>query len=158
MGHSGMQHATLALLLEPDYLWLGCKKRGFGKGKLNGFGGKQEGNETIEEAMLRELMAEAHVQAIRYEKVGELTYRFEHEPSWNQVVHIYRVSEWQGVPKESEEMTCEKFPLTAIPYDRMWDNDKQWLPHVLAGKKVKGAVVHTDKTTVDAKIDIVDHF
>eukprot|EP00056_Hartaetosiga_gracilis_P017259 m.6783 g.6783 ORF g.6783 m.6783 type:complete len:151 (-) comp5533_c0_seq1:454-906(-) len=34
---------------------LGMKKRGFGKGKFNGFGGKLEKGETVEEAAVREL-------------------------------------------------------------------------------------------------------
>jgi 8-oxo-dGTP diphosphatase / 2-hydroxy-dATP diphosphatase len=32
---------------------LGLKKKGFGKGKWNGFGGKVEKNETILEAAIR---------------------------------------------------------------------------------------------------------
>jgi 8-oxo-dGTP diphosphatase/2-hydroxy-dATP diphosphatase len=38
---------------------LGMKKRGFGMGKWNGFGGKVEPAETVEDAALRELEEEA---------------------------------------------------------------------------------------------------
>ena len=40
---------------------LGMKKRGFGQGKYNGFGGKLEPNETVEEAAVRELEEESGV-------------------------------------------------------------------------------------------------
>jgi ADP-ribose pyrophosphatase YjhB (NUDIX family) len=148
----------LCLLKKDGMLWLGQKKQGFGQGKFNGFGGKQKEGETIEQTAVRELTEETSVVPTNMHKAAEMTYRFEHEPSWNQVVHVYIVTDWTGTPTESEEMTCEKFPVASIPYDKMWDNDKHWLPQVLDGKKVKGAFIHTDKTTVDAKIDVVDHF
>ena len=44
-------------------LLLGRKKRGFGEGKWNGFGGKLEPGETVEEAAVRELQEESGVTA-----------------------------------------------------------------------------------------------
>jgi 8-oxo-dGTP diphosphatase/2-hydroxy-dATP diphosphatase len=44
---------TLAFLLERNRVLLGFKKRGFGMGKWNGFGGKVESGETIECAAKR---------------------------------------------------------------------------------------------------------
>jgi uncharacterized protein YaaQ len=51
------KHLTLLLLhdADNDRLLLGLKKRGFGAGKLNGFGGKIEKGETILAAALREM-------------------------------------------------------------------------------------------------------
>lgn len=49
----------LTLLLLKDVaenkVLLGYKKRGFGEGKWNGFGGKLEPGETVAEAALREM-------------------------------------------------------------------------------------------------------
>lgn len=39
---------TLVLVVQPGKVLLGMKKRGFGAGKWNGFGGKVEPGETIE--------------------------------------------------------------------------------------------------------------
>ena len=39
------------------------KKRGFGEGKYNGFGGKIKDKETIEAAAIRELYEETEVKA-----------------------------------------------------------------------------------------------
>ena len=49
---------TLVLLREANRVLLGMKKRGFGVGKWNGFGGKLEQGETVLEAAAREVREE----------------------------------------------------------------------------------------------------
>lgn len=44
---------TLVMVTRPNQVLLGMKKRGFGEGKWNGFGGKVEKGETIFEAAQR---------------------------------------------------------------------------------------------------------
>ncbi|XP_054107165.1 oxidized purine nucleoside triphosphate hydrolase isoform X1 [Callithrix jacchus] len=44
---------TLVLVLQPQRILLGMKKRGFGAGRWNGFGGKVQEGETIEEGAKR---------------------------------------------------------------------------------------------------------
>ena len=44
---------TNAFIIEPERILLGMKKRGFGAGWWNGFGGKVQSGETIEEAARR---------------------------------------------------------------------------------------------------------
>ena len=44
---------TLAFVTQKDKVLLGLKKKGFGMGRWNGFGGKVEKGETIEEAAKR---------------------------------------------------------------------------------------------------------
>lgn len=44
---------TLVLVVQPGRVLLGMKKRGFGAGKWNGFGGKVQPGETIEQAAHR---------------------------------------------------------------------------------------------------------
>ena len=44
---------TLVMVVQPGKVLLGMKKRGFGEGKWNGFGGKVQSGETIEEAARR---------------------------------------------------------------------------------------------------------
>ncbi len=153
-----MRNATLALLVKDNKICLGIKKRKLGKGKYNGFGGMQEDGETIEQAAVRELQEEACVRALKYKKVGELSFFFNAQPEWNQVMHIYLVTHWEGEPKETEEMTAEWFHLDSIPYDLMWDDDKYWLPHILSGKKVKGDVVLDKDTVVKHSIKLVNGF
>lgn len=44
---------TLTMILKNDEVLLGMKNRGIGEGKWNGFGGKVEANETIDDAAKR---------------------------------------------------------------------------------------------------------
>lgn len=46
---------TLVLIVQPGRVLLGMKKRGFGAGKWNGFGGKVQPEETIEDAARRQV-------------------------------------------------------------------------------------------------------
>lgn len=44
---------TLLFVCEPGRVLLGMKKRGFGIGRWNGFGGKVQEGETVEEGAIR---------------------------------------------------------------------------------------------------------
>lgn len=44
---------TLAMVRKTNAILLGLKKRGFGEGKWNGFGGKVEKDETVTEGAVR---------------------------------------------------------------------------------------------------------
>ncbi len=140
-----MKQATLCFLVDSagEKLLLGMKKRGFGAGKYNGYGGKPNDGESIEETAVRELYEEAGVTVRRedLEKVAELDFTFTYRAEWNQLVHVYVARVWEGHPAETEEMTAEWFPFLELPYHKMWNDDSIWLPLVLAGKKVKGSFV-----------------
>src|SRR3989344_2329360 len=135
-----MQEVTLCLLLKQDKILLGIKKRGFGVGKWNGFGGKLENNETVEENVAREPGEEIGVlvDTDTMKKVGRLDFHFKDKPEWNQKMHIFLVKNWEREPMESEEMKPRWFDVKNIPFDKMWLDDKYWLPTVLAGKKIEG--------------------
>lgn len=50
-----LKQYTLFFALQQGKILLGNKKRGFAKGKWNGFGGKVESTESVLEACLREV-------------------------------------------------------------------------------------------------------
>lgn len=129
---------TLSLLKKDNKILLAMKKRGFGKGKYNGVGGKLKNNETAEEAMLRETQEEINVIPTKYEKVGILEFDEYYEgEKLNLIFYLYMVYEWKGSISESEEMAPFWFGIDEIPYDKMFIDDKYWLPLVLEGKKIK---------------------
>jgi 8-oxo-dGTP diphosphatase len=137
-----MIEATLCFLLDgrpPKRILLGRKKRGFGKGKLNGFGGKVRAGETTAETMVREVAEEAGVtvslDALR--PAGTVTFVFPYKPAFDHHVHVFLTDAWSGEIRESHEMEPFWFPIDAIPYDRMWNDDRYWLPRVLAGKRIR---------------------
>src|SRR3989338_1113143 len=135
-----MKLVTLCLLIKDNKVLLAMKKRGFGTGKINVIGGKVEEGETIEAAASREVGEEIGVviDPAKMEKVGNVKFYFRDKPEWDQDMHVFLVKDWQGEPKESEEMIPKWYSHGDIPFDVMWADDKHWLPIVLAGKKVEG--------------------
>ena len=47
---------------------------------------------------------------------------------------------WSGAPAVSDEMEPRWFSPDALPFDRMWQADCQWLPLILKGKKIRGVI------------------
>lgn len=129
---------TLCLLKRNNQVLLAQKNKNFGAGKYNGIGGKIKDNETIEEAMIRETQEEINVTPIKYEKFGLIEFdEYYNGNKQNIIVHFYMVDDWLGTPCESEEMVNLKwFDVNNIPYEKMFPDDKYWLPLVLAGKKI----------------------
>lgn len=128
---------TLCLLHTDTHVLLGMKKRGFGAGRWNGFGGKVEPGETIEEAARREMQEEAGVLVPEIEKAGILHFAFEGSPELLEV-HIFRARSYEGEPTESEEMRPQWFLQDEIPFPDMWPDDAHWLPTFFKGVKFRG--------------------
>lgn len=114
------------------------KKRGFGAGKWNGAGGKQEEGETMEETAVRETTEEMLVVPTSMRKAAVLNFHF---PEENILTHVFLVDEWKGTPKETEEMNPRWFEIGKIPYSSMWEDDIHWLPKILEGKSIEGDFV-----------------
>ncbi len=129
---------TLCILHQKNRVLLGMKKRGFGEGKWNGFGGKVEEGETIEEATIRETEEEAGVTVANLKAHGVLEFRFLEKPDEILEVHIFGTRDYTGTPTESEEMRPVWYKVDDIPYDDMWPDDIYWLPELLKGKCFEG--------------------
>ncbi|MCX6765358.1 MAG: NUDIX domain-containing protein [Candidatus Moranbacteria bacterium] len=71
---------TLCVVHQGDQILLGMKKRGFGKGYWNGFGGKVHSGESIEETAMREIKEEVGIVPESLEKHGILNFEFEGNP------------------------------------------------------------------------------
>ncbi len=128
---------TLTLALRNGQILLGMKKRGFGAGRWNGFGGKVEENETIEAAARRETKEECGIGITAMEEVGLHEFEFEKERGTILEVHVFNITGYTGEPVETEEMRPQWFPVGAIPYAEMWPDDRYWLPLFLEGKKFR---------------------
>jgi 8-oxo-dGTP diphosphatase / 2-hydroxy-dATP diphosphatase len=135
---------TLCLVQKSNQILLGMKKRGFGAGHFNGFGGKVEMNETIEAGAARELYEEAGITALHKHKIGQLTFTFREEPGLELEMHIFKVTEFEGVPIESDEMCPQWFAVCDIPYTKMWSSDVAWFPLYLKDQRFCGSF-HFDK-------------
>lgn len=122
---------------------LGMKKTGFGRGKYNGFGGKLQAGESVAAAAVRELWEESGLQAAAGDllPVGSLDFIFPAQPELDHDVHIFLLRNWQNEPQETEEMRPVWVTAAEVPYAEMWQDDRHWLPQVLAGQTVRGRVV-----------------
>jgi 8-oxo-dGTP diphosphatase len=117
---------------------LGYKKTGLGTGKVVGLGGHVEPGETPAEAAAREVKEESGlcVTPGSLAQAAYVTFRFPAHPSWDMEVTIFTTADWTGEPAESEEIRPQWFPVTALPFDRMWQDAALWLPRVLAGERL----------------------
>jgi len=142
---------TLCIVHQHPKVLLGMKKRGHGEGKWNGFGGKVEKGEMIEEAARREMKEESGVEIKEMDKLGIVEFVYQ-DGSGNMEVHIFRAKEFKGSPVESEEMKPKWFNVNELPFDQMWPDDKYWFPLFLKGKIFEGKFLFNEAN------EIVDYF
>ena len=130
------EKATLLFVIRDGQILLIHKKRGLGHGKINGPGGRLEPGETPLEAAIREVQEEVGmtIPKTALHAVGEITFRFPFMEAFNHFVHVFVATAWEGDPIETDEMLPNWFPVNAIPFNRMWQDDIYWLPIVLEGK------------------------
>ena len=128
---------TLCIIHRHPNVLLGMKKRGFGAGRWNGFGGKVAPEETIEGAAKREMREEAGIEVNNLSKVGIIEFAFKNDSEILEV-HIFKSDDFSGEPVESEEMKPQWFHVDEIPFEEMWPDDIHWMPLFLSNKKFRG--------------------
>ncbi len=141
-----MKQTNICFLLKDGWVLLGMKKRGFGMGKWNGFGGKVKDDEDVKIAVIREIKEEVGVDVAidDLKEMGTLDFRFQAAPDWDNFCHIFIATAWSGEPSESEEMRPQWYGMDKLPFDSMWVDDPYWVPLVLSGKKIKGRFLFDD--------------
>lgn len=138
---------TLCLIYKNNQLLLGMKKRGFGQGRWNGFGGKMLDSESIKEAAIREIKEEVGLTPLNIKRRGILNFHFEGNPEILEV-HIFSATDFKGQLIETEEMKPKWFNQEEIPYATMWPDDQYWLPLLLEGKNFRGDFYFRDSNTL----------
>ncbi|ELY66052.1 8-oxo-dGTP diphosphatase [Natronococcus jeotgali] len=132
------------------------KRRGLGEGWYNGPGGKLEAGETPRECAVRETREEVglEIDPADLEKAAELDFRLDGER--HTLCHVFRTRTFAGEPRPSPEARPEWVAVEAVPYDRMWEDDRLWLPAVLAGETVAGEFRFVGGEPLD-EADFADH-
>ncbi|EEH54149.1 uncharacterized protein MICPUCDRAFT_51290 [Micromonas pusilla CCMP1545] len=130
---------TLLVVVSDGNVLLGEKKRGFGAGLWNGFGGKVDLgiDASVEHAALRELREECGIDALDATRRGVLTFHYADAPNPMET-HVFHASAFEGTVAESDEMRPAWFPEDAIPLEKMWPDDEHWYPAFLRGEKFVG--------------------
>ena len=144
--------ATLLFVIRDGEVLLIRKQRGLGAGKINGPGGKVDPGESPLEAAVRETQEELLITATEVVAAGELRFQFVDGTALH--CDVFRASGFQGEPTETDEAVPLWFPIDAVPYDEMWDDDRLWFPHLFAGRWFDGrCVFDDDERLLDAVID-----
>ncbi len=138
---------TLTVICDNNKVLLGMKKRGYAAGRWNGFGGKLNEGESIEDGMVRELFEESGLKSISHTKRGILTFESDTEDYISEV-HIYKINDYEGDLVETEEMSPRWFDIDQIPYSEMWPDDEYWLPLLIEGKTVRGKFNFADDSSI----------
>jgi ADP-ribose pyrophosphatase YjhB (NUDIX family) len=131
-----MKKTTLIFCVKGDQVLLAMKKRGFGSGKWNGYGGKVEETENISFAAVRELKEESHLTAEEKDLQQVAIVNFYFEDEHKSECHVFILNNWKGDAEETEEMKPEWFLKTELPFKDMWVADIKWLPIVLENKHI----------------------
>jgi 8-oxo-dGTP diphosphatase len=139
--------ATLLFVVDGDRVLLIEKKRGLGAGKVNAPGGRTEGTESIRECAIREVEEELRVTPTGVEEMGEL--RFQFQDGYALHATVFRASGLVGTPTETAEAKPLWVTKDTIPFDRMWADDRLWIPKMLAGEPFSGRFVFDGDTMVD---------
>ncbi|MFC4993457.1 8-oxo-dGTP diphosphatase [Rubritalea tangerina] len=128
--------ATLMFIKRGGEVLLIEKLTGIGQGKVNGPGGKIDPGETAEEAIVRECQEELHITPKGAVKMGELHFAMSDIPDIH--CHVFMATEFEGTPTATREANPMWTAIEAIPYDRMWEDDRHWLPQMLEGQVFTG--------------------
>ena len=133
-----VKKTCLCFVLDEDAgrVLLIAKKRGMGAGKWNGPGGKLEAGEGAAAAAVRETREETGISPVDPAAVGLLEFRFaDGSACWDNSCSIFRATRHSGeLGPENDECAPAWVPLAEIPYDLMWEDDRSWLPSLLAGR------------------------
>ena len=145
--------ATLVFVIRGRRILLIHKKRGLGAGKVNGPGGRLEPGESFEACAVREVREELGVTPLRLVRLGQHAFQFVN--GYSTFVRVYRAADLEGAPVETDEAEPLWCDLDAIPFDRMWEDDRHWLPLLIAGRRFGGRWIFDGDRMLDHTLDVL---
>lgn len=146
------ENAVLCFLHDDHKILMIHKKTGLGSGKINGPGGRIESGETPEQAAVRETREETGITPSVLEQKADLAFIF--TDGYSLFVSIFLAHGWTGTMTETREAKPFWCPIEAIPYEKMWEDDPLWLPHVLKGKYVSGRFIFEEDKMLSHTLSI----
>ncbi len=118
--------------------------------KWMGVGGHIEEDESIDDAILREVKEETGLTLTSYELLG--TIKFHYNNKYNEKIHVFAAYEAKG-----EFIPCDEGELQFIKRDEifnlnMWEGDKIFLKPLLEKKKFKCSLYYENDKLINFKI------
>ena len=144
--------ATLVFVHQNERLLLIHKKRGLGAGKINGPGGRVEPGEALEACAVREVQEELLITPQNLAWAGEL--RFQFIDGYSIHVHVFRATDFEGTPSETPEAIPIWVDENRIPYEEMWEDDRVWLPRLIAGTPFAGRFIFDSDVMLDCELTL----
>lgn len=144
------QEATLLFVIRNGDVLLIHKKRGIGAGKINGPGGRVGPGETPLAAAVREVEEELRVTPRGVSKVGEVLFHVLEGVAIR--IHVFRASDVDGEPRETDEAKPLWVAVDRIPFESMWEDDRQWFPLLLEGRPFQARAVFAGDDLVDCEV------
>lgn len=155
--------ATLAYLIcnvdgrDDPYVLLGTKQAGLGTGLINGPGGKCKVGETVEDGAKRELHEETGIRWVdiessmltktaEFQHAATVQFRWPAKPDNDMDVQVFvgnfTVEMLRDRPhgQETPEFRPNWYPISGLPWSRMWRTDRLWLPQVLDGRSLEAYI------------------
>ncbi len=146
-----IRDAVVCFIQKDDKVLLGVRKTSssnLGINRVAGLGGKLEAGETKEQALVRELQEEVGVTLTEFKERGQVTFLYPHSPAWNQDVTVYVGTKWEGELTETEETCPSWFNKSELPMDRMFTENRLWVPQVLEGQHVNAVFLFDESNQV----------
>ncbi len=150
--HSYVDRAVLCFIRDGDRLLLIHKLRGLGRGKINAPGGRIEIGETPSQAAIRETREEVGLTPIGLRRSGELAFVFTDGYSLDCVV--FSATGYSGEPVETDEAKPFWCDIEQIPYERMWEDDRLWIPLMLSETDFRGYFIFDKDRMLDHRLFI----
>lgn len=150
------ERANLCFVLRGEQVLLIHKKRGLGAGKINGPGGRLEPGETAVQAAIREVQEELGVTPCDPQLHGELHFQF--ADGYALHCSVFVAADCVGEPVETDEAVPLWVHRAEIPYDKMWADDRHWLPGVLEGRRFRGYFDFDGETMLHHRVEWVEEW
>lgn len=125
--------ATVCHIIRGNRLLLKKATRGISAGKWNGPGGKVESGETPAQCVVREVREETSLSITDPRYHGKIEFYMNGSRRLDYLVHVFSARDFSGRARSSDEGKVMWFSLRSVPYPKMWDDDRYWLPLVLNG-------------------------
>ncbi len=142
--------AVITYILKDEEVLLIHKKKGLGAGMINAPGGHIEEGETPEEAAIRETREEVGLETENLIFSGDLFFHFTNGLKLRGTVFLCR--DFSGDLIETDEADPFWCSLKEIPWDRMWEDDRYWLPRALEGEQFTGRFLFDGEKMMDYEL------
>ncbi len=121
---------TLMFLRRENQVLLIHKLTGHGAGRINGPGGKLDPGETTLQCAIRETAEEVGVTVQEAHCLCEMRFVELDGPQW--LGFAFVSEKFPGAAQATAEADPFWVNIDTIPYERMWPDDRIWLPRILS--------------------------